>query len=213
MKTILLAILCSFSGVLFSMNNLPDTIMLPAPDTSGGMPLMQALHQRSTHRSFSDKELSLQQLSDLLWAAFGINRSDSGRRTAPSARNSQETDLYVALPAGTFLYNARLHRLIPVLGIDIRSDTGHQPFTQDAAVVIIMVTNFDKLGANMSDENKLFYSATDVGYISQNMYLYCASEGLASVVLGSVNREQLARHLNLNENQKVLLTQCVGYRK
>ncbi|MDD5020401.1 MAG: SagB/ThcOx family dehydrogenase, partial [Candidatus Omnitrophica bacterium] len=116
-------------------------IELPPPQTDGGMPLMRALKQRQSRREFSDKELSLQDLSNLLWAAFGINRADSGGRTAPSAHNAQEIDIYVAVKGGLFLYDARNHMLEPVLPEDIRPATGQQPFVKNAPVNLIFVAD------------------------------------------------------------------------
>jgi len=185
-------------------------IQLPKPETDGGKPLMQALKLRRTTRSFSPTKLPDQVLSNLLWAAFGVNRPESGKRTAPSASNWQEIDLYVALAEGVYLYNAKAHRLDPVLAKDIRKDTGRQPFTQEAPVNLIYVADRSRMGGE-APSDKDFYSAINTGFISQNVYLFCASEGLATVVLGLVDREALATIMKLRPEQKVIVTQPVGY--
>jgi SagB-type dehydrogenase family enzyme len=189
-----------------------EPISLPEPDTSGGRPLMQVLKARRTSREFSDQELSLQVLSDMLWAAFGINRPESGKRTAPSAVNWQEIDIYVAKEAGLYLYDARANVLWPVLAEDIRSATGEQAFVGNAPVNLVFVADYSRMGL-ASEEAKDFYSAADTGFISQNVYLFCASEGLATVVRGLIDREALAERMGLRSNQKIILAQTVGYPK
>jgi nitroreductase len=168
------------------------------------MPLMEALNARQTQRTFSAKPLSEQQLSDLLWAAFGINRPD-GKRTAPSAHNRQEISIYVALPSGLYLYQAGENLLERILDQDIRGQTGKQPFVKIAPVCLIYVADLDgaKDGAD-------FYSAADTGFISQNVYLFCASEGLHTVVLGWVDKDALHKAMNLKPTQHIILTQPVG---
>lgn len=186
-------------------------IALPEPQTSGGKPLMQALAARKSARDFRPEELPPQLLSDLLWAANGVNRSD-GRRTAPSASNRQAIDIYVANKAGLYLYDAAGNALVPVLGGDIRPVTGKQDFVKVAPAVLIYSADFSKM-ANRSEEDAAFYSATDTGYISQNVYLYCASAGLSTVALGWVDKEELAKAMKLRSDQRVILTQPVGYPK
>lgn len=185
------------------------TIQLPKPDTTGGKPLMQALKERRTSRSFSEKELPDQVLSNLLWAAFGINRPD-GHRTAPSARNWQEIDVYVTTTAGLYLYEARPHSLRLLLPDDLRAAAGMQDFVGTAPINLVYVADLDKVGARSSDDRDLFVGA-DCGFIAQNVYLYCASEGLSTVVRGMVDREKLAKAMKLRSSQKILLAQTVGY--
>lgn len=186
-------------------------VTLPAPQVDGGKPLMQALVERQSAREFSSEELPLQTLSNLLWAADGINRPD-GRRTAPSAGNTQEIDIYVAKKEGLYLFNARKNVLMPVLAGDIRASTGKQEFVADAPAVLIFVADLSKT-KTASNKDSIFYAATDTGFISQNVYLYCASEGLATVVLGWVDKKKLAKIMKLRPDQKVILTQPVGYPK
>jgi SagB-type dehydrogenase family enzyme len=202
----ILIILIAFSCPSFSQKQ--DTIKLLAPNTTGGKPLMQVLKERKTNRDIKEGELTNQQLSDLLWAACGVNRPD-GRRTAPTAMNDQEIDVYVALKKGLYLYEAKQHILIPILAEDVRGKMGKQKFTGDAAAMLIYVADYKKMG-DASDADKDFYSATDAGYVSQNVYLYCASVNLATVVLGWIDRDEISKTLNLRKDQKIILSQCVG---
>ena len=185
---------------------------LPAPQTDSGRPLMQVLKERSTSRSFSARKLPPQVLSNLLWAAFGVNRPESGHRTAPSAKDRQEIDIYVAMAEGLYVYEAKTHVLQPVLAVDIRAMTGRQSFVADAPVNLVYVADLGRMG-KVSKEEQDLYSAADTGFISENVYLFCASEGLATVVRGSVDRETLAKAMRLRPDQKIILAQTVGYPK
>ena len=187
-------------------------IPLPDPQMDGGRPLMQVLKDRSTSRSFSREKPPLQVLSNLLWAAFGINRPDSGKRTAPSAMNSQEIDIYVAVADGLYLYDAKAQLLRPILSEDIRALTGLQPFVSEAPVNLIFVADHSRM-TRAAQEDKDRYSAADTGFISENVYLFCASEGLATVVRGSIDRAALAKAMKLRPDQKIILAQTVGYPK
>ena len=186
-------------------------IPLPAPQTEGGKPLMQALKQRRTIREIKPDKLPAQVLANLLWAGFGINRPGSGHRTAPSAMNSQEVDLYVALPEGLYVYEAKPHHLKPVLSGDLRAKTSGQPFAKGAPVVLIFVADLPRLTKAKPDQRP-FYAGIDTGCISQNVYLYCASEGLATVVY-DLDRAPLAAAMKLGPEQKIILAQAVGYPK
>ncbi len=185
-------------------------IPLPKPQLDRGMSLMRALLERKSQRAFSPDPLPAQVLSTMLWAAFGINRGSSGKRTAPSAVNFQETDVYLATAAGLYLYHAGSHSLDLVLAEDIRALTGTQSFVQTAPVNLIYVADFSKMGT-YSEDVKEFLSAADGGFISQNVYLYCASEGLATVVRSLIDRDALAAAMGLSEDQRVILAQSVGY--
>jgi len=207
MKRLIFILIAAFAiGQLFS-----QSIDLPAPQKSGGMPLMEALAKRSTARAFDTKEISMQQLSNLLWAAFGVNRPD-GKHTAPSARNFQETDIYVLIKQGAYVYDANNNRLDQVLAEDIRNLGGSQAFVKDAPVTLIFVADLAKMGSG-DNEGKKNTANIDVGYISQNVYLYCASEGLATGARGSVDRSALGPKLNLRSDQTIILAQSVGYPK
>lgn len=187
-----------------------EDIALPAPRTEGGRPLMQVLKDRQSSRSFSSRALPDEVLSDLLWAAFGINRPDSGKRTAPSARNWQEIEVYAVMEGGAYLYDAAANRLRPVVEGDLRGLTGVQDFVGTAPLNLVFVADTTKMrGAAPADQTR--YAWADAGFISQNVYLYCASEGLATVVRGLVDRNALAQALGLPEHKKVILAQTVGY--
>ncbi|MGD0059248.1 MAG: SagB/ThcOx family dehydrogenase [Verrucomicrobiia bacterium] len=202
---------CIFSTTFILADDL-KSIQLPPPQTEIGKPLMQVLQQRQSSRSFDSKPLPRQELSNLLWAADGINRPDSGKRTAPSAMNWQEVDIYVALPEALYLYEAKTHTLVPVVGKDLRDATGKQSFVKDAPLNLVYVVDFARI-QNASEDDKRLYSAADVGFIAQNVYLYCASQGLAVVVRGSVDRTMLSPSMKLRSDQRIVLAQTVGYPK
>ena len=184
-------------------------IPLPPPQTEGGLPFMQALKQRHTTRELKPADLPAQVLANLLWAGFGINRPETGHRTAPSAMNSQEVDIYVALAQGLYVYEPKANRLKPVLAGDFRVRTSAQPFAKEAPVVLIFVADLPRLVKAKPDQRP-FYAAIDTGYISQNIYLYCASAELATVVF-AVDQAPLAATMKLKPDQKVILAQAVGY--
>ena len=190
----------------------PKIIKLVKPQMQGGKPLMEALKDRKTTREYSDRELPEQVLSNLLWAAFGINREDSGKRTAPTAMNRQEIDIYVAMSDGLYLYDAKEHSLKQTLTEDIREATGMQPFVKDAPVNLVFVADLTKMGGG-SEQNKIFNAGTDTGFISQNVYLYCASEDLATVVRGMVDKDNLSKIMKLRDDQRIILAQTVGFPK
>ncbi len=187
-----------------------QAIALPPPQTDGGKPLMQVLNQRHSTREFTAQKVSAQTLSNLLWAAFGVNRTD-GKRTAPSAVNWQEMDIYVTLPEGAYLYDAKGHRLTLVAPEDLRAATGSQAFVGTAALNLVYVADMAK--AKTSPENQAIWVPADAGFIAENVYLFCASEGLNVVVRGMVPRDSLARALKLRPEQKIMLAQTVGYPK
>jgi nitroreductase len=186
-----------------------NPIRLPAPQTQTGVPLLQALKQRRTTRELKPGELPPQVLANLLWSGFGINRPDSGQRTAPSAMNSQEVDIYVALAEGLYVYDAKASRLNGMLPGDFRSRASGQAFAKNAAAVLIYVADLPRLTKAKPDQ-RAFYAAFDAGCISQNVYLYCASEGLATVVF-DLDRAPLAAAMKLKPDQKIILAQAVGF--
>ena len=166
-------------------------IELPKPETSGGMPLMEALQNRRTDRKFSSKPLPRQILSNLLWAANGINRPD-GRRTAPTALNRQELSLYVMIPEGTFRYESAENKLVQI----------STERTGDAPLMVVFVADTSK--------QQLRFAQVDSGFIGQNVYLFAASNGLATVFRGSFDKESLTRVLKLDQKHDVLFVQVVG---
>lgn len=185
-----------------------EKIELPAPNKTGGMPLMEALNNRVTDRGpFNGQALTPQQMSDLLWAAWGINRED-GRRTAPSASNVQEIDLYIFTAEGAYRYDAAENALYPVRTGDFRKEVVTRDFG-NTSVDIFFVADLNKRRGD--DEQKRLMSAIDAGYISQNIYLYCTSVGFGTVVYtGSLNRDKVAEHLSLGANHFVVGGQSVG---
>jgi len=212
MKKVILVMIAATLLTVAAFAQEAKTIRLPKPNMSGGKPLMQVLKERKSTREFSSKELAPQVLSDLLWAANGINRPESGYRTAPSAHNAQEIDIYVALSDGLYLFDAKAHELRLIVSGDLRGLTGKQPFVKEAAVNLIFVATFSKLG-DRSSEDANFYAATDAGFVSENVYLYCASAGLATVVRGWMDRPALEKAMKLGPDQKAILAQTVGYPK
>jgi len=189
----------------------PKPIQLLTPQPGGGSPLMQLLWKRKSSREFSSKPLPVEVLSNLLWAGFGINRPD-GHRTAPSARNWQDIDIYVILPDGLYLYDTKANQLKLMVAQDLRGVAGTQPYVKEAPVNLIYVSDYAKMGT-AANEEKAFLSAADTGFISGNVYLYCASEGLATVVRAMIDRPALAKAMNLRPDQNITLAQSVGYPK
>ncbi len=198
-----------------------QTIVLPTPEKDGGKSVLASLAERKTNRTISPKELPLQVISNLLWAGFGVNR-DSGSpgkkgRTAPSASNSQEIDLYVALPNGVYLYDATVHQLLPVVAGDFRARSGRRS-AATAPVNIFYIADLSRydLGPSQPDreigdpEVQKSYYYTDTGFIAQNIYLFAASFGLAAW-FHNCDKENTVREFNLKLTQRVLFAQTVGY--
>lgn len=187
-----------------------EDIKLPEPEKKGGMTLNEALMSRKTNRTFASKELSMQEISNLLWAANGINRMD-GKRTAPSARNAQEIDVYVAMKTGLYKYEPNDNALRIVSEKDQRHQMSQRPqMIEEAPVALIFYANYDKM-KNFDDASKEFYGATDAGFVSQNVYLYCAAHNLNTVVMGYIDREAIREIINVDG--KAILVQPVGYPK
>jgi SagB-type dehydrogenase family enzyme len=204
--------LCMSVLVLFApvFGQESKAIQLPEPQTGGGKPLMQTLKERKSSRAFSEENLSTQTLSDLLWAAFGVSRPDSGKRTAPSTSNWQQIDVYVATAQGLYLYDAQANALKPILSRDIRALTGKQAFVKDAPVNLVYVADFSKADRAF-EEDKILFGAADAGLIAENVYLFCASEGLATVVRAMIDKPALAEAMKLRPEQHVILAQTVGH--
>ena len=181
---------------------------LPSPRRTGGMPLMEALARRRSSREFDGRALPRQTLSDLLWAAWGYNRPD--KRTAPSSRDKQEIELYVVMQDGLYLYDAEDNRLLMVSDEDLRAMTGTQPFVAKAPLNIIYVCRKQMITDKTPDE-LIAATYANTGFIAQNVYLFCASESLATVVRAMVDREKLAEAMHLPDHSMVTLVQSVGY--
>ena len=186
-------------GFVFSAT--AQDIQLPAPQKTGGKPLMEALSLRQTTREFSAKELDMQTLSNLLWAAYGFNRPD--KLVVPSANNKQEIDLYVCLKSGIYFYDAKANVLIQKVTGDHRKSMGKQEFVWDAPLHLFLVGNSDISGSFQIDS----------GFIVQNVYLFCASEDLATVVRGFFDAKEIHELMNFTDKQVVVITQTVGYKK
>lgn len=186
-------------------------VQLLKPQTASGNVMLTVLEKRCSSREFGPDPLPVAVLSNLLWAAFGINRPD-GKRTAPSARNRQEIDIYVAAPEGLYLYDAKANVLQPILAGDIRGLTGAQDFVKQAAVNLVYVADTSKMG-EMTPESKALWIGADTGCIAENVYLYCAAEGLATVVRANIDKPALAKAMKLRPEQEITLAQSVGYPK
>lgn len=188
-----------------------DTIALPAPRKDGGKPLMQALALRRSTREFADRPLPHDVLSDLLWAANGVNRP-SGDRTAPYWRHIMLIDIYAAMADSVWLYDPVRHALVKRMDTDIRPLTGQQPFVRFAPLNLVYVAHGERMPRITSDA-KLLNASADTCFIGQNVYLYCASEGLACVFRGSIDTENLGKVMKLGYGQFVTFAQSVGYPK
>lgn len=183
---------------------------LPPPRVEGGKPLMEALTERRSIRSFSREAIDDATLSNLLWAAFGVNRPGSDGRTAPSWRGSKEIDLYLARADGVWRYDPERHLLTRFLEADIRAQTGRQPFTDEAPAVLIYIAERGRM-AEAAGEVQYLYAHVDAAFISQNVYLFAASEGLATVVLGNVDKEALSALMGLGDDMILTFTQPIGH--
>lgn len=200
---------CIYTSILAQDNK---SILLPAPQINIGKPLMQVLNSRQSTRSFDTKPLPMQDVSNILWAAFGINRSEEGKRTAPSAKNWQDIDIYIFLPEGVYIYRAKENKLEKITGIDLRSLAGVQDFVKTAPLNLVYVSDQSKMGT-ASNSEKMMYSGANAGFIAQNVYLYCASQDFGVVVRAMVDKKALAEKLKLKPEQVIVLAQTIGYKK
>jgi nitroreductase len=189
----------------------PPVMQLPAPKTAGGMPLMQVLKLRRSTREYADRPLPLQVLSDLLWATYGVNRP-SGDRTAPYWRHIMVIDVYAAMADGVWFYDPKGHLLRKHLSADIRAATGQQDFVGSAPLNLVYVAHGERM-RDVSPEQRRLYASVDSGFIGQNVYLFCASEGLASVFRAAVDYKKLEKAMQLEDEQFVTFAQTVGYEK
>jgi SagB-type dehydrogenase family enzyme len=205
--TLLFTLLMALSTFLSGQSS---DIQLPEPQTAGGMPLMEALSKRQSSRSYKQDALDLQTLSNLLWAANGYNRRDEQKRTAPTSRNRQEMEVYVAMKNGLYYYDAWENKLILKVAEDIRAATGLQDFPAIAPVNLVFVANMEK-AEDPTSERQHYASHINTGYIAQNVYLFCASEGLATVSRAWLDKDVLAATMQLDSLQKIILCQTVGY--
>jgi len=194
-----------------------NIIKLPEPQKALEFPLMKALEKRRTIRKWIDRPVSEQEISKLLWAACGITKKKYGKvkskRTAPSACNSQEIRVYTILEKGVFLYNEDNHELIKMISNDIREYIGTQKMMKSAPMGLVFVADLSRMKSPFlrNKEAQRFCAWVDTGYISQNVYLYCAAVNLGTAVLSLVDREKLHELMKLKEHEKIVLTQVVGH--
>lgn len=186
-------------------------IKLNAPDKTRGAAVMTAFANRHSDREFATKALNAQDLSDLLWAANGINRAD-GKRTAPSALNKQDIDIYVVMKEGAYLYDAKAHALNPVSKGDYRASVGGgQDFVKNAPVALVLVSDLSRFG-NLGDHVKTM-AALDAGIVAQNICVCCAGLGLSTVPRASMDKDALKKALKLSDSQELMMNTPVGYPK
>jgi len=182
---------------------------LPRPHRDGGLSLNAALNLRHSTWEYSDSPLDRQILSELLWAACGVNRPNGGR-TAPYWRRVMIIDVYASMTDGVWLYDPNRNALLPHLHLDIRDQTGQQAFVSTAPLNLIYAAHGERI-ADTSTEERRLYASVDTGFIAQNVYLFCAAHGLATVFHGSIDRAKLAQAMHLPTEQFVTFTQTVGY--
>jgi nitroreductase len=187
----------------------PKAVALPPPQQSGGMPLMSALKARRSTRQFKPAAIPRQILSDLLWAAFGVNRP-SGDRTAPYWRHIMVIDVYLAMADGVWMYDPAAHALVPYLPQDLRAKTGMQDFVASAPLNLIYVAQGERM-TDVGPQDRRLYASVDSGFIGQNVYLFCASQGLGTVFRGAIDYAALDAALHLPEGRFVTFAQTVGY--
>ena len=187
------------------------TITLPPPETEGGQPLLTLIAKRRSAREFADQPLSPQLLSTLLWVATGLSDPAGGKLTVPNARSRHEIDVFVITRDSAYLYDFRNHALKTVLTGDIRALAGKQDFVPTAPVNLIYVADYARM-PDLNTEQQLVYSSTHVGFSAQNVYLFCTSAGLATVVRGSIDREALGKALGLTAQQRIILGQSIGHK-
>lgn len=208
MKKALTGCVVAVAALTALWNVSAQDIKLPPPQKTGGKSLMECMTLRKSSRNFDPKALPSQILSNLMYAADGINRKD-GRKTVPTARNFQPQTIYVAMASGLYLYEPKTHTLKQISKDDVRKYFGSQPFHKVAPVDLVYVGDLPRIGSNQAEQ--ALYAGNHAGYASQNVYLYAASEGLATVVCGMLDRKQLAKILKLRKGQWPIYSQPVGY--
>jgi len=211
MRKVQLLLLCLFISVTtFAADKV---IRLPKPNLNRNSEVMEAFANRHSTREYAAKALTLTDLSDLLWAANGINRPEEGKRTAPSAMNKQDVDVYVVLPEGTYLYDAKAHQLNLVAEGDHRGAVaGGQAFVKSAPVSLLLVSDLSRLGDAKNTHTQLM-GAVDAGIVSQNISIFCSAAKLATVPRASMDTAKLKSVLKLTDTQLPLMNHPVGYHK
>ena len=211
MRKVQLLLACLvFSVAAFAADKV---IRLPKPNLNRNSEVMEAFANRHSTREYAAKALTLTDLSDLLWAANGINRPEEGKRTAPSAMNKQDVDVYVVLPEGTYLYDAKAHQLNLVAEGDHRGAVaGGQAFVKSAPVSLLLVSDLSRLGDAKNTHTQLM-GAVDAGIVSQNISIFCSAAKLATVPRASMDTAKLKSVLKLTDTQLPLMNHPVGYHK
>lgn len=194
--------------LLLGTSIIAGEIALPKPNLKSGKPFMQCVAERRTERKFSTKPLSQQTIAEILFVADGVTSKD-GRKTVPTARNKQNQSVYAVTADGIYLYNSKNHSLIPVMKGDYRKNCGLQPFHKKAPLILLFVADLSAIGN--TPEDKALYAGNHSGSASQNVYLYAASENLATVVCGMLDRAALKKLLNLKKDQMVVFSQPIAY--
>jgi nitroreductase len=211
MKTTLASAIALVSAVAIAAD-----IKLPDPVRTGGKPLNEALAARQTHRDFSTAPLTDQELSDLLWAANGFNRPDQKKRTAPTAVNRQEVDIYVCRADGAYFWDSEANVLKQVTDKDLRGFTGRmgspENFALVAPIALVYVIDYERQGMQQRPQDAFKYASVDCGFIGQNVYLHAAAAGLHTVFLGSLDPAKLSEALGLPPHRVPLFAQTVGRR-
>ncbi|MCX6239786.1 MAG: SagB/ThcOx family dehydrogenase [Bacteroidia bacterium] len=208
-KTIFYICFTILSGSLFAQGL--KTIVLNPPDLKRGLPVIEALSLRASASGYTGMKLSQQDLSDLLWAANGINRKETGKRTAPSAMNSQDIDVYLIAEDGAYLYDAVSHVLNPVVSGDHRSlAAGRQSDVAKASVILLLVSDFSKFKSG-EDAQKSVWAAFDAGIVSQNICIFCSGVGFKTRTRGTMEVEKLKSVLHLKDSQHLMLNNPVSY--
>ncbi len=210
-KIIIYSWLIFLTTTLFAQGT--KTIILNPPDLTRGLPVMKSLSARASEKDFDTATIKLKDLSDLLWAANGINRSEIGKRTAPSAQNAQDIDIYVFMKAGIYLYDAKKQSLEPVVNGDYRKLVAdkQENFTT-APVFCLLVSDISRFRSG-SDSLKIVWAACDAGIVSQNISIFCASVGLATRPRASMDQQKLREILKLKDSQRLMLNNPVSYKK
>jgi len=211
MKRLLLLSAAIFAAAALQAQTM-KTIKLNQPNKERGSVIMKALSERRSVREYSDKKLSHQDLSDLMWAANGISSSD-GKRTAPTARNDQDIDVYVIMQEGAYLYVPESNELTPVAEGDFRPQLAdRQEFVNNVPVCLLIVSDYSRFKGLPEAMQKQF-GALDAGMVSQNISLFCSGSGLVTVPRAYMQKDNIKKSLKLKDSQEPLLNHPVGYPK
>lgn len=211
MKNLIFIIIAFIYSAIAISQELQPLKLMP-PQTEKGKSLMKALEERRTSREYSDRAMSLQDISNVLWAANGINRVNEMKHTAPTAVNWQEIDVYVVLGKGIYLYDPHDSTLYPVIGGDLREQAGTQEYVKTAPLNLIYVADYSKM-KNTEEAKKESYTSADAAFIAENVYLFCDAFDMGCVVRASVDREKLSETMKLRPEQKIVLGQTAGFLK